>query len=308
MIKVESFVKGKLKNVGYWSKTLIRLLTYILLIDLAFVFIYPFLFMIISSLKNYRDLMNPAIKWLPSTLHWQNFITAFRALNYMVHLKNSLIVVVLATIGHVFSGSFAGYGFARYKFPGNSLLFASVLLVIMTPIQVLLIPLYSKYAELHWTNSYLALVVPSFLGFGLRGALFIFIFRQFFLGIPKDLEEAARIDGCGFLMTFFRIILPTSKSAILVTAVLSTIWRWNDYIEPNIYIMDTKLQLLTQRLPMMYKMLKEAGVFTKPGSEFYYNEAVVMAGTLIAILPVLVIYAFLQKEFVQGIEHTGSKF
>jgi multiple sugar transport system permease protein len=233
-------------------------------------------------------------------------------LNYPVYFKNSLIVTVSATIGHILSCSFIGYGFARYNFKGKHVLFSLVILSLIVPVQTIIVPLYITFSNLKWLNTYLPMIVPSFFGYGLRGGLFIFIFRQFYLGLPTALEDAAKIDGCDFLRTYWNIVLPVVKSAFMVVLVLSVVWHWNDFFEPSIYCFNTpNLTMLPSRLSLIVNMvnkLPDKGLLMKIGyreTENVINSAVLMAGTFLVILPVVVFFAFLQRHFMQGIERTG---
>lgn len=174
-------------------RIIFRAMYYLLLFDLAFVFLYPFITMIVDSLKTDADLVNITVKWLPSELEFSNYVVAYKQLNYLNYIKNSAIVAIVATIGHVLSCAFVGYGFARYRFPGKSVLFGGVILSMIVPVQVLIFPLYMQYSQWNWLDSYLPLLVPTFFGFGLNGAFFVFLFRQFFVGLPYEMEEAAKI-------------------------------------------------------------------------------------------------------------------
>lgn len=288
----------------FWYRLVFRIAFYILLCDLAFVFMYPFIHMIITSLKTPEDLLNITVKWIPNKLFFQNYSIAVKALSYKKYFTNSFIVTTLAIIGHVISCSFIAYGFARYKFPGRDILFGIVIFSLIVPVQVVIFPLYIQYSKMGWLNTYFPLTVPTFLGFGLRGGLFIFLYRQFFMGLPYELEEAARIDGCGSFKIFFKIVLPISKSSILVTTVLSMVWHWNDYFESSVYLSKPAMGLLPSRLPGLYAMLTAEQV-TDPTSQIIFNEAMVLAATFLVILPILIVYALLQRKFMEGVERTG---
>ena len=285
-----------------WYKAIFRTAFYLLLINLAFVFMYPFIDMIVTSFKSHEDLLDITVKWLPNKLMFENYKIALNALSYKSYFINSLIVTTLATIGHTIACSFTGYGFARYKFPGRDILFGVVIFSIIVPVQVLIFPLYMQYSKLGWLNTYLPLTVPTFLGFGLRGGLFIFLFRQFFMGLPYEIEEAARIDGCGALKIYWKIILPMAKSSILVSTVLSIVWHWNDYFEPSMYLTRPAMGLLPSRLPILYGMLTAEQVVD---GDLIFNEAIILAATFLVIVPILIAYAFLQKEFMEGVERSG---
>ncbi len=289
------------------KRIVIRIFYYLVLCSLSFVFLYPFITMIVTSFMSDADLINITVKWIPEGLRWSNYKIAIQQLSYKRYLLNSLFISTVGTIGHVLSCSFVGYGFARYQFRLKGLAFAIVILSMLVPIQTIIFPLYMQYSKMGWLDTYLPLLVPTFLGYGLNGAFFIFLFRQFFLGLPKEMEEAARIDGCGALRTFFKIMLPISKSSILVATVLSFVWHWNDYFEPNVYITSLAKQVLPSRLPGLYALLntEEAMDLVMEEGGFTFNNAMLMAGTFLVILPVLIVYAFLQKKFMEGVERSG---
>ena len=301
--------KAKFHFSKKWAKAVIlRVGIYLVVFDLAFVFLYPFITMIIDALKSEEDLVNSTVTWIPTAIHWQNFQSAFKQLDYVAFFKNSAIVTIIATIGSVISDSFIGYGFARYRFKGKGILFAGVVLSMLVPVQVIIFPLYMNFATWNWIDTYLPLIVPAFLGFGLRGGFYIFLFRQFMMGLPYEMEEAAKIDGCGPLKTYMKIILPMSRSSILVCTVLSIVWRWNDYFEPRIYLNKYDLAMLPSKLEPLYDALNRItseGDDAAAGGSAIVNQAVCMAATFLVILPLLVAYTFVQKKFMEGVERSG---
>ena len=215
-------------------KLLIRLVMYILLLDFAFIYLYPFLHMVINALKNQEDLMDISVKWVINEFYFENFKEAAKVLNYFPRLLTTVISVALCTAGHVLSCSFIGYGFARYNFKGKNFFFTLLLLSMIVPTQTIIVPLYILYSKLGMIPGHLAIILPTWLGFGLKGAIFVFIFRQFFLSLPPALEEASAIDGCGAIRTFFHIALPVAKPTVIVCSVLSAVWHWNDMFEPRL--------------------------------------------------------------------------
>lgn len=296
----------KARRWGYWNDKLYKVVIYVLLFDLAFVFLFPFIYMIVTSIMDPMDLLDMTVKWIPSSVHLDNYVRAAKALDYRATFFNSLAVTIISTAGHILSCSLIAYGFARYKFPLKDILFAIVILTIIIPVQVVIFPLVIQYSNMGWLNTYLPLTVPTYFGFGLRGGLFIFIFHQFFIGLPYELEEAARIDGCGSFRTFWNIVLPVARTAVLVCVVLSMVWHWNDYFEPSIYLMKPNKFLLPARLPMMYESLETAQRLGEMAdAEYVFSEAVVMAGTFLVILPILIMYLLLQRRFMEGIERSG---
>lgn len=300
----------KLKHASTWKHIFFRFFTYLLLFSMAFVFLYPFLFLVTDALKSLADLTDITVKWIPTRgLRFVNFKYAWQELRGPVTLPNSIYMTALATFIHVIACSFIGYGFARFHFKGSNLLFGVLVLSMVIPLQVMMIPMFILYSNVFgWTNSMKPILIPCIFGYGLKGGLYIFIFRQFFVALPKELEEAAYIDGCGFIQTHFRIILPISKSSILVVSILSMVFHWNDYTEPNMYLTKPKIRIFPQGLPTLYRMAVQ--VVDDMGyviDKSLYNQATASAGAVLSLLPILIVYLFAQKNFVEGIQHTGAK-
>lgn len=296
--------------VSKGKRCIVRIFFYLVLCSLSFVFLYPFLRMIIISLMSDSDLVNITVTWLPTEIVWTNYKIAAQRLSFFQYIKNSVFITAVGTVGHLISCSMIGYGFARYKFRMNKVFFAVVILSMLVPVQTIIFPSYIQYSKAHLLNicrGYLPILLPCFFGYGLNGAFFIFLFRQFFKGLPKDMEEAARIDGCGPMGIFFRIMLPMSKAAILVTVVLSMAWHWNDYFEPNIYINNIIHQVIPSRLPDLYRLLntEESMELVEEVGGYVFNNAMMMAATFLVVVVILVVYMFLQKGFMEGIEHSG---
>ena len=305
------------KNKGF----VFKLISNIFLITVSFVFIYPFLYMISTSVKSYYDLFDKSVNWIAHEFTFSNYVTAFKFMDYPRHATISLAVTVLAVALHLAFDSFIAYGLARYKFPGRSFLTVIMVLSIMIPMQVVIIPQYLEFYFLGWKNTYLPIIIPIIFGFGLKSGLFIFIFRQFFLGLPKSLEEAAKIDGCSFIKTFFLIVVPTARTSMLVCGVMAMVWHWNDYFAPSIYLDLDESWPLPSMLPALntqYESMFVAG--TGAGNtplndlknlelaqnlDSIVTEATVAAGIFLVVLPIILVYIFLQKQFVQGIERTG---
>ncbi len=308
-----SLFKRKYGNMTGAKHIVVRLFMYLLILGLAFVFLYPFLYMITTSLMSNSDLNSNSVNWIPTEVKFENYAIALSLMNGTKYAMNSLFVTVVATFGHVIACSFIGYGFARYNFPGKNILFGFVMLAFIVPTQTLMIPLYLTYNNLRWLDTYLPLLVPTFFGFGLKGALYVFLFRQFFLTVPKSLEEAARIDGCGFMMTYWRIVFPLARATLVVAMVLSVVWHWNDFYEPGLYISKNELSFLPPKLNTIIaaanalpdaqqELLRSLGL---EDGEDTLNNAVVMAGAVMISAPVMLFFAFAQRQFMQGIERTG---
>jgi multiple sugar transport system permease protein len=284
-----------------WYRLIYRIFVYVLLIDLAFVFLYPFIYLVTTSLKQPIDLLNFTIKWIPKSLAWENFYYGAVGLQYWVHFKNSAVISVLSVIGQVLSCSFVAYGFARIRFPGREALFMLAMFTLIIPPQTIIVPMFLQYKEIGWIDTILPLVLPGYLAGGLRGALFIFIFRQMFRGLPWELEDAARVDGCGSFRVYWRIILPLTPPAIVVTTLLSLVWHWNDFFEPSIFLTTEDKFTLPMMLPRLWQSLDQL----TGRSREVFSLPVVMAATFLVLLPILLVYLFLQRYFIQGVERTG---
>ena len=299
----------KSKFTRYSKTFVLRFAFYFLLCALSFIFLYPFITMIVKSLMTDDDLVNITVKWLPSELTWNNYNIGFRRLRFSAYVWNNVIICGVATLGHMFSCALTGYAFARYNFRFKNILFVLVILMMIVPVQVIIFPLYKQYSDWGWLNTFLPLLVPTFFGFGLNGGFFIFLFRQFFMGLPYEMEEAARVDGCGPIRTYARIMLPMAQAPMLVCGVLSLVWHWNDYFEPGVYINAADLKMLPSVLPSLYADLQNPEQFSMIAVNniegIVFNEAMLMAATFLCILPILIAYLFLQRKFMEGVERSG---
>lgn len=295
----EGRLHGKRRRLEGW---IYKAVLYLLLIDMSFVFMFPFIYMVATSLKTVQDFVDPTVFWVPRTIAWGNYELAVKGLAYWTSMKYSAIIAIASAIAQVISCSIVGYGFARMKFRFRDALFALALFTFIVPPQTIIVPLFMVYKKLGWIDTYYPFVVPSLFANGLRGALFIFIFRQFFRGLPWELEDAAMVDGAGPMRVYAQIMLPLARPAIIVTFLFSLVWHWNDFFEPSIYLMSSEKFTLPLRLSMLWWELQS--VFGSEVNELY-NEPLVMAASMLVILPMLVVYIFAQRYFIEGIERTG---
>ncbi|MBB6671609.1 carbohydrate ABC transporter permease [Cohnella nanjingensis] len=291
-------------KIKHWQAgyRLYRVFIYLFLIGLSFVFLYPFLFMVTTSFKSVNDLIDPTVHWIPKDFDVKSYFNAYALLHYLPYFKNTVLMTVLSVLGQVISCAFVGYGFARFNFPGREVLFGLAMFTMIVPPQTIIIPMFVEYKELHWINTYLPMIVPSFFAHGLRGALFVFIFRQFFRGLPVELEDAARVDGCGVFKTFFRIVVPIVTPPLLVTAILSTVWHWNDFFEPAIYIVDRAKFTLPMMLPLLGESMNKATGGTVTSN---IDQSTIMAACMLVILPIVIMYFEVQRYFMKSIERSG---
>lgn len=279
-----------------------RALLYAVLISVAFTFLMPIIYMVTTALMSIEDYLDPGVLWIPRQIVFRNFKWAFLGLHYPRAASISAFIAIVSAIGQVASCAFVGYGFARIKFWGRDLLFLLVLFTFIVPPQTIIVPLFILYKNLGFIDTYYPFIVPSFFAQGLRGSLFVLIFRQFFIRQPWELEEAALIDGCGEFRTFWRIMLPLARPAILVVFLFSLVWHWNDFYEPMMYLMKPAKFTLPLRLSILWTSLQElAGGETGE----LFNEPLIMAACFLIVLPPLVLYVFTQRFFVESIERTG---
>jgi ABC-type glycerol-3-phosphate transport system permease component len=268
-----------------------RGLLLILIAGGSIMFIIPFLWMVSTSLKSSDQVYLFPPVWIPDPFHWENYIDAWKRLPFLNFYKNSLIIVVFNQIGTLLSSSLAAYGFARLRFRGRDALFLLVLSTLMLPTQVTLIPTYYLFSKLGWINSLKPLIIPVYFG----SAFNIFLLRQYFMSISPELDDAAKIDGCGFLGIYWRIILPLSRPALGVVAVFQFTYDWNDFFNPLIYVNSPTSFPVALGLRMLQGTLVRVPVQQ------------VMAMTLVSIIPVLLVFLIAQRRFIQGIVITGVK-
>jgi multiple sugar transport system permease protein len=267
-----------------------RLAVYAALVALSIIFITPFVWMVSTSLKTGPSSIASPPQWIPDPFVWSNYPTALRKINFLVALRNTLIYAVPAVIGTVLSCSLVAYGFARIRWPGRDLVFLLLLGTMMLPGQVTFIPLYVIFARLGWVGTFLPLIIPTFLG----NPFFIFLLRQFFLGIPSELSDAARIDGAGELRILTRVIIPLSVPALITVGLFTFIDKWTDFFGPLVYLQDPSLQPLSLAL----QTFQSAHKTDWPQS---------MAASVVITAPLVVIYFLAQRKFIEGITLTGIK-
>ncbi len=280
------------------------MLLYLLLIAIGFVYLYPLLFMFVTSIKSPSDLLNPMVQWIPTELYAGNYEKAYRVLDYPSKLVSSLIISVIPSIFQTIVCSLVGYGLARYQFRGKNLIFALILATFIIPAQNTVIPQMLTYREFGLLGNIFALILPAIMGQGYKSAIFILIFYQTFLSLPKALEEAARLDGASSLKIFLSIALPAAVPSYIIAIIFSTVWYWNET-----YLTVIFLEGGIQSLPMqLSKFVQAYENLYPPGTVNIFdrlNEAVKLSGTFLNILPLLAIYFLLQKWFVESVERTG---
>jgi len=268
-----------------------RILGFTVLCLLAALFILPFLWMLGTSLTPAADVIKVNRPFFPRHPAWGNYHEALTVMPFGIFLKNTLIVALLCVIGQTLSAASVAFAFARLRFPFREPLFLVVLATMMLPPQVTMIPQFILFTIPGWIDSLKPLIVPAFFA---EGAFYIFILRQFFLTIPKDLEEAARLDGCNTFQVFLHVALPSSKPALATVALFSFISNWNDFLRPLIYTQSLEKKTLAVGLNAFKDM---------HGTDYH----LLMAASVAVLLPVIIIFFFTQRYFTEGVVMSGVK-
>ena len=293
--KAESIWQKK-ESLGF---TIVR---YAVLAGIGFVFLYPVLYMAVNSLKSVEDLVDPSVEWLPTGICFDNFVKAFKTLDFGPSFWNSVVTAVLPALLQTFSCAIVGYGLARFPVPGKNFWIVMIVATFVVPTQITLIPKYLMFSNYKMLDTILPLIVPALLGQGLKSSLFVLVFWNFFSSYPQSLDEAAFIDGANTLTVFFKVALPLAKPAIVVTILFSLVWYWNETTQSSL-LFGTLIKTLPMKLGSFadsYQNLYGGGV-----SASSINEAVSLAGTFLSIAPLLILYLILQRQFVESIEKVG---
>jgi multiple sugar transport system permease protein len=269
--------------------TVRRAAAYLLLVVLSIAVLVPFAWMVSSSLKLDNEVFSVPVRWIPAEFHWENFTNIWERIPLLTYLRNSVFLSLTITVLQVLTGSFAAYGFAKVRFPGRDALFLAYIATIAVPWQAYMVPQYIIMQKAGLVNTHLSLILlQAFSAFG------VFLMRQYYLTIPDELSEAARLDGLSEYGIWARIILPLSKPALASLALLTFVNTWNDYMGPFIYLTDNKLWTIQLGLRSFI------GLYD---AEF----AMIMTGSVLSVLPILVIFLLGQKYFVRGIAPSGLK-
>ncbi len=261
----------------------------LVLIAGAITMVFPFFWMLSTSLKALTDAITMPPELIPSQFVWSNYSDVFQQVPFGNFYINTVVMSIGRTLGQILTCSLAGYAFARIRFPGKNVLFMLYLAALMVPFQVYVVPEFILIKWMGWLDTFQALIVP-----GIFSAFGTFLLRQFFLTLPRSLEEAAILDGCSLLGVLWRIILPLSKPALSALVIFTFLWSWNDFLWPLVATKSNNMQVLS------------VGLLTLQG-QYSTNWPYLMAGAVMASLPMLALFIALQKQFVQGIAMTGVK-
>lgn len=300
-------IKRRLLGRNLSDGIIVKIFTYALLIVMSFAFLYPFIYLLLKSLQSPDDVLNPTVGLIPTSLYFDNFVKAFKTLGFFKALGQSAYLAIIPTILQVVSTSFVGYGLAKFKFKGKKIVFGFIIASFIIPPQILMIPTYVTYSKLNLLGSVLTFALPAMFAQGLKNAIFILLFYEFFIMLPRELDEAAMLDGASRFKIFFKVAIPLSVTIFIVAFIFSFVWYWNETYLTSLYIRDAStLPMQLSRFAESYRsMYANSAGGGAGGYTDKLNDAIYMAGTLISILPLLIMYFILQKWFVKGIDKTG---
>ncbi len=290
----------------------------LIVIGLCFIIVYPIIFMISSAFRSPADMSDPTIIWIPKNYTLQNIKDALMVMEFSSTIWNTLFLNIGCSFVQVAACAVTGYGFARFKFKGKNILFFIVILMILVPPQIILIPQYMFFRYFNplgvWhmiTGDYLKLIdnalvmyLPALTANGIRAGLFIYLFRQSFRGLPKELEDAAYLDGCSPIKTFAKVMIPNAGATILTVFLLSVVWYWNDYYVSTSFFTDNRtIALMLKNFEPNLKRI----IFGDGAAKIDVRQLIVWmeAACLVTITPILILYACLQKNFTEGIARSG---
>ncbi|WP_417898673.1 carbohydrate ABC transporter permease [Bacillus haimaensis] len=267
-----------------------KLIIYLIIIAGSILLLMPLVWMLSTSLKGNVGLFDLPPKWIPEEIQWSNYKEAVNSFPFLRYTFNTTVITTLSVVGGVLSSSFIAYSFAKLRWPGRNIWFIILITTMMLPPQVTMIPLFVFFKELGWINTYLPLTVPYFFG----SAFYIFLMRQFYMTIPRELSEAAKIDGCSEFRIWWNIYVPLSKPAMATLAIFIFMFAWNDFLGPLIYLND----------PNDFTLALGLRGFQQ---QFGTRWNVMMAASIIVMLPTLLLFFFFQKYFIKGVAMTGVK-
>ena len=306
--------KNKAKNIAF------GIFRFIIVATMAYLFLFPLYYAIIISFQKIDVAADPTSIYVPKAFSLQSYKIAFEQLDYKNSALLTCVITLFSTLFSLVSCSITGYALARFEFKGKNLVFIMVLLMIIVPPQQILVPQYMLYhdftfggllslfgVKLNLLSTPFVFILPSIFAVGLKGGLFIFVFRQFFSGLPKELEEAAKIDGCGAFKTFLRVMIPSAKPAFVVVDMLCIIWHWNDYYTSSVLFIN-ELKPLMINLELLRLHIAEGGMVLVEGvglNSSYIQRGILMAGVGLCIFPPFIVYIIMQKHFVESVERTG---
>ncbi len=298
---LKSKIKKILFGMNFNDGLIYKIVIYTLLISFSYIYLYPILFMFINSLMSVEDLINPGVKWIPTAIEASNYTRAFEVLELPNAIFSTTGYVLKVSLSVTISSAIIGYGFAKFKFPGKNVLFALMLATFILPSQVTMVANVIMYNRLNIMSTQWAMILPAIFGQGINAAIYILIFYQFFKTIPHVLMESAEVDGASHMRIFRSIAIPLALPSFLIVFLFSFVWYWNETFVTSLYAGDRiTLPLKLSAFVSSYSELFPPG---SAGAEL--NEAILLAGNMLTILPLLILYFVAQRYFVESIDRTG---
>ena len=279
---------------------------YVLLIVMSFAFLYPFIYILLKSIQTPEDILNPTVGLLPTSFYFNNYVKAFKTIGFTKALGQSVYYAIIPALVQVISTGLTGYGLAKYKFKGKKIIFGVIVASFVIPPQILMIPTYIMYSRLGILGSVLTFALPATFAQGIKNAIFILLFYQSFSMLPKELDEAAKIDGANHFKILYKVAIPLSIPIIIVVFIFSFVWYWNETYLTSLYISNAStLPMQLSRFASSFQSIYQTAGQSASTYTDQLNEAIYMSGTLISIIPLLIVYFILQRWFVKGIDQTG---
>lgn len=276
---------------------------YLLLIALSYIYLYPMLYMVTGSFMSMEDIIDVAVKWIPSSLNFENYSIVFTEIAYLRSLLDAIYLAIVPAISATVSASLVGYGFAKFDFPFKKTLFVLMIMTFIVPPQITMLPMFRMFSQYNLLGSIRAFVYPAILANGLNAAIFILIFFQFFRMVPKSLIESAELDGANAFTIFIRIILPLAVPSIIIVFLFSFVWYYNETYLSGLYLRGSDLLSLPLRIDQYISNFTSIYPEGSPARE--RMQAVKLAGNVLTLMPLLILYFFTQRYFVESIDRTG---
>lgn len=311
-----------MNNIKNHTKSIVaNIARYVFLLAFSYVLLYPLFYMISGSFKSLNDFFDPTVEWIPKNFVGENFKIAAEAMDFGNAFKNTLLLEIISALIEIISCMIAAYGLARFKFKGKKILEVMMLITILIPTAMIIIPSYMNYSKMdilgilglinkitgtdlrpNILDTYLVMWLPSIFAVGIKGGLFIYIYKQFFQGLPREFEEAAYIDGAGPVTTFLKVILPAASVPIVTVSMFSVVWHWNDYYVAAMYMSENyTLSVQLNSLPSLissYMSAQGSGLSVATGP-------ILLAGCLMTVIPLLIFYVILQRRFIASVANSG---
>ncbi len=303
--------KSFLNDIKNFFVSVVRVL---ILIGVGYVILSPLIGMLVNSISSDKDALNPMVFVIPEYPTWQKYELVLKRLDYFPTIGRDLLYTLTLTGIQILVCSMVGYGFARFQFPLKKLLFGCVVVMIVIPTHTIMLPLYMTFKEfdplgivtmlkggpVNLMGTVTPMYIMTVLGCGVRSGLYIYIFNQFFRGLPKEIEEAALVDGCGVWYTYFRIMLVNAMPSVITVAVFSIVWQFNDTFYANLFLISPDVVISKKIAGLQAQIANEDKILELPIQELYLD-----AGIILVILPIIIIYVLLQKQFIEGVERSG---